>query len=140
MASSNPKLSEDALKSSREVTSKNHVPSTDLVKPVPEPKKHDGLSHEQANGLNTKVDEAINFLASIFEGGQSSQETQDELDKSVLIHWLKLNVGDHEECEKVLNGVKARVFKADTLINELRAMGHDLSDDYVVDLNFFRED
>ncbi|GKA85682.1 hypothetical protein Tco_0807336 [Tanacetum coccineum] len=116
MASSNPKLSEDALKSSREVTSKNHVPSTDFVKPLPEPKKHDGLR------------------------GQSLQETQDELDESVLIDWLKLNVGDHEECEKVLNGVKARVFKPDTLINELRAMGHDLSDDYIVDLNFFRKD
>ncbi|GKE31201.1 hypothetical protein Tco_1450523 [Tanacetum coccineum] len=132
MASSNSKLSEDALKSSPGVTSKNHVPSTDSVKPLPEPKKHDGLSHEKANGLNTKVDEAINFLASIFEG--------DSLDESVLIDWLKLNVGDHEECEKVLNGVKARVFKADALINELRAMGHDLSEDYVVDLNFFRED
>ncbi|GKG27010.1 hypothetical protein Tco_0402713, partial [Tanacetum coccineum] len=76
MASSNSKLSEDALKSSPGVTSKNNVPSTDYVKPLLEPKKHDGLSHEKANGLNTKVDEAINFLASIFEGGQSSQENQ----------------------------------------------------------------
>ncbi|GJZ25702.1 exostosin family protein [Tanacetum coccineum] len=124
MASSNSKLSEDALKSSPEVTSNNHVPSTDSVKPLPELKKHDGLSHEKANGLNNKVDEAINFLASIFEGGQSSQENQDALDEFVLIDWLKLNVGDHEECEQVLNGVKARVFKANALINELRAMGH----------------
>ncbi|GJT30847.1 hypothetical protein Tco_0911122 [Tanacetum coccineum] len=132
MASSNSKLYEDALKSSPEVTSKNHVPSTDSVKPLPELKKHDGVSHEKSNGLNNKVDEAINFLASIFKG--------DELDESVLIDWLKLNVGDHEEYEKVLNGVKTRVFKADALINELRAMGHDLREYYVVDLNFFRED
>ncbi|GKC95006.1 hypothetical protein Tco_1160448, partial [Tanacetum coccineum] len=47
---------------------------------------------------------------------------------------------NHEECEKVLNGVKARVFKANALINELCAMGHYLSEDYIVDLNFFRED
>ncbi|GKB83657.1 hypothetical protein Tco_0950552 [Tanacetum coccineum] len=137
MASLNSKLSEDALKSSPEVTSNS---STHSVKPLPEPKKHDRLSHEKANGLNTKVDEAINFLALIFKGCQSSQENQDALDESVLIDWLKLNVEDHEECEKVLNGVKARVFKPDALFNELRAMGHDLSEDYIVDLNFFRED
>ncbi|GJY25314.1 hypothetical protein Tco_0400040 [Tanacetum coccineum] len=132
MASSNPKLSEDALKSSREGNSKNHGLSTEPVKPLPEPKKDDRLSHEQAKQLNTKVDDAMTFLASIFKG--------DEMDESLLFNWLKLNVGDHEECEKFLNSVKARVFKADALINELRAMGHDLTDDYVVDLNFFRED
>ncbi|GKB61987.1 ribonuclease H-like domain-containing protein [Tanacetum coccineum] len=114
-----------------EESSSNIFLST-LSRILSQPKKHDGLSHEKANGLNTKVDEANNFLASIFEG--------DSLDESVLIDWLKLNVGDHEECEKVLNGVKARVFKADALINELRAMGHDLSEDFIVDLNFFRED
>ncbi|GJT44654.1 hypothetical protein Tco_0953369, partial [Tanacetum coccineum] len=85
-----------------------------------------------AKKLNNKVDDAMTFLALISEG--------DELDESLLIDWLKLNVGDHEECEKVLNGVKARVLKADAFINELRAMGHDLTDEYVADLNFFREE
>ncbi|GKA88512.1 hypothetical protein Tco_0810276 [Tanacetum coccineum] len=80
MASSNSKLSEDALKSSPEVTSKNHVPSTDSVKPLPELKKHDGLSHEKANGLNNKVDEAINFLASIFEEVSAGRCPQTPLD------------------------------------------------------------
>nr|GEW43618.1 hypothetical protein [Tanacetum cinerariifolium] len=78
MPSSNPKLSEDALKSSREGNSENHGLSTEPVKPLPEPKKDDRLSHEQAKQLNTKVDYAMTFLALIFEGSQSSHKNKDD--------------------------------------------------------------
>ena len=64
----------------------------------------------------------------------------DELDVNILLDWLKVNVGDLDECQKVLKGVASKLSKANGLINELRAMGHEITDEYVVDLNFFRED
>nr|GFC12548.1 hypothetical protein [Tanacetum cinerariifolium] len=88
----------------------------EVVKPLVDPKKYDVVHHEHAKQLNNKVDDAMTFLASISEGGQFSQGKR-----------------DHEECENFLNGVKARVLKAVALINELRAMGHDLADEYVAD-------
>lgn len=64
----------------------------------------------------------------------------DELDVCILLNWLKINVGDPDECKKVLDAVMSKVQKTNQLINELREMGHELTDDYVVDLNFFSED
>ena len=64
----------------------------------------------------------------------------DELDETILLDWLKKNVGDLEDSQKVLNGVNSRIMKTCSFINELRAMGHEITDDYVVDLNFFSQD
>ena len=64
----------------------------------------------------------------------------DELDESILLDWLKENVGDLEESRKVLNGVNSKLLKTGSLITELRVMGHEITDDYVVDLSFFSQD
>ena len=64
----------------------------------------------------------------------------DELDESILLDWLKLNVGDPKESLKVLNGVQSKLNKTEAMIQEMRAMGHDLTDDYLVDLNFFSDE
>ena len=64
----------------------------------------------------------------------------DELDESILLDWLKLNVGDPQECQQVLAGCKKKIVKAEDMIKEVRAMGHELTDDYVVDLNFFSDE
>lgn len=63
-----------------------------------------------------------------------------EVDESLLLDWLKVNVGDHEQSQEVLNRLNARVVKVNAMINELRAMGHELNDDDLVDVNFFAED
>ena len=54
----------------------------------------------------------------------------DELDESIFIDWLKLNVGDPQESQKVLNGVKKKIEKTEAMINQIRAMGLELTDDY----------
>lgn len=64
----------------------------------------------------------------------------DELPESIFLDWLKLNVGDPQESLQVLNAVQSKVLKAETMINELRGMGHELTDDYFVDLNFFSDE
>ena len=64
----------------------------------------------------------------------------DELDESIFIDWLKLNVGDPQESQKVLNGVKKKIEKTEAMINQIRAMGLELTDDYFVDLNFFSDE
>lgn len=64
----------------------------------------------------------------------------DELDESIFLDWLKLNVGDPQESQKVLNGVKKKIEKTDAMINQIRAMGLELTDDYFVDLNFFSDE
>ena len=64
----------------------------------------------------------------------------DDLDESIFLDWLKLNVGDPQESQQVLDGVKSKIVKAESMIKELRAMGHELTDDYVVDLNFFGDE
>lgn len=61
----------------------------------------------------------------------------DDFDLEPIIDWLRFNVGDDEACQKLLNSLKTKIDKANDLINQLRAMGHDIDDDYVVDLNFF---
>ncbi|PWA51001.1 hypothetical protein CTI12_AA468340 [Artemisia annua] len=72
--------------------------------------------------------------------GDSSKNNKDELDESILLGWLKENVGDKEESLKVLNAVQLKLDKTRSLIDELRAMGHDITDDHYVDLNFFSAD
>ncbi|GKB45017.1 hypothetical protein Tco_0889959 [Tanacetum coccineum] len=42
--------------------------------------------------IPTKVDDALTFLASIFESGESSQQSKDEFDESILLDWLKLRL------------------------------------------------
>lgn len=64
----------------------------------------------------------------------------DELNESVFLDWLKLNVGDPQESQKVLNGVKKKIEKTEAMINQIRAMGLELTDDYFVDLNFFSDE
>ena len=64
----------------------------------------------------------------------------DELDESIFLDWLKLNVGDPQESQKVLNGVKKKIEKTEAMINQIRAMGLELTDDYFVDLNFFSDE
>ena len=59
------------------------------------------------------------------------------MDESILLDWLKLNVGDPQQSQQVLDGVKAKILKAEAMIKDVRAMGHELTDDYLVDLNFF---
>ncbi|GKD65412.1 hypothetical protein Tco_1307520 [Tanacetum coccineum] len=129
MASSNTTTLKDISKSSCDIKSKMSGLAVEAVKPSTKPNNEYGVS-----------DDALRFLASVFKTGESSQQDKDEFDESFLIDWLKLNVGDHQECQKVLNGVKEKVQKADALMNEIRAMGHDLTNDYVVDLIFLSED
>ena len=64
----------------------------------------------------------------------------DELNESIFLDWLKLNVGDPQESQKVLNGVKKKIEKTEAMINQIRAMGLELTDDYFVDLNFFSDE
>ena len=64
----------------------------------------------------------------------------DDFDLEPIIDWLRFNVGDVEECQKVLNKLMSKINKANDLVNELRAMGHDIDDDYIVDLNFFDDE
>ena len=64
----------------------------------------------------------------------------DELDESIFIDWLKLNVGDPQESQKVLNAVKKKIEKTEAMINQIRAMGLELTNDYFVDLNFFSDE
>ena len=64
----------------------------------------------------------------------------DELNESVFLDWLKLNVGDPQESQKVLNDVKKKIEKTEAMINQIRAMGLELTGDYVVDLNFFSDE
>ncbi|GJV59330.1 hypothetical protein Tco_1465430 [Tanacetum coccineum] len=140
MASPNPKILQNSDKTAIDTKSNIDVPILEAVKPPTESKTDDGVRDKNARLPNNKVNDAITFLASVFEGGESSKHDKDELDESILLDWLKVNVGDPEECQIVLNGVKDRVFKVDAMIDELRAMGHELTDDYVVDFNFFNEE
>ena len=64
----------------------------------------------------------------------------DDFDLEPIIDWLRFNVGDVEECQKVLTNLMSKINKANDLVNELRAMGHDIDDDYIVDLNFFDDE
>ena len=64
----------------------------------------------------------------------------DELDESIILDWLKVNVGDPQECQQVLDGCKKKIVKAEDMIKEVRAMGLELTGDYVVDLNFFSDE
>ncbi|PWA64817.1 hypothetical protein CTI12_AA339830 [Artemisia annua] len=93
-------------------------------------------SDQAKDSSNIKLDDNT-FVSSLFEQGQSSKESEDEFDPTPIIDWLKFNVGDDEACQKLLHSLKTKVDKANDLINQLRAMGHDIDDDYVVDLNFF---
>ncbi|PWA62520.1 DNA helicase Pif1-like protein [Artemisia annua] len=135
MASSNPKN----IKDTNSHAFGNNYKSDDATfvapKPEPKPNSQDGVRSEQSD---SQLDEALRFLKSVFEDGDSSMNKKDELYVNMLLDWLKLNVGDHDECQNVLKGVQSKLLKADGLINELRAMGHELTDDYIVDLNFFR--
>ena len=63
-----------------------------------------------------------------------------ELDESILLDWLKLNVGDPKESLKVLSAVQSKLNKTEAMIQEMLAMGHDLTDDYLVDLKFFSDE
>lgn len=64
----------------------------------------------------------------------------DDFDPEPIIDWLRFNVGDVEECQKVLSNLMSKINKANELVNQLRAMGHDIDDDYMVDLNFFDDE
>jgi hypothetical protein len=93
--------------------------------------------------LNISDDTKINFhvvLSSLLLIFKNFIAVTDELDESILLGWLKENVGDKEESLKVLNAVQLKLDKTRSLIDELRAMGHDITDDHYVDLNFFSAD
>ncbi|PWA77605.1 hypothetical protein CTI12_AA221210 [Artemisia annua] len=140
MASSNPKNNEHAKTQVNGKSSKLKEPIIAAHKPSTQSKtKHEELEQDKKR-IDSKVDEAMRFLASVFEEGDSCDNNKDELDESILLDWLKENVGDLEESQKVLNGVNSKVLKTHSFINELRAMGHEITDDYVVDLNFFSRD
>lgn len=64
----------------------------------------------------------------------------DDFDPEPIIDWLRFNVGDVEQCQKVLSNLMSKINKANDLVNQLRAMGHDIDDDYMVDLNFFDDE
>ena len=64
----------------------------------------------------------------------------DDFDPSPIIEWLRLNVGGDEDCHKLLNSLKTKIDKANDMMNQLRAMGHDIDDDYLVDINFFDDE
>ena len=42
--------------------------------------------------------------------------------------------------KKLLDGLLCKINKAQEMVNALREMGHDIDDDYIVDLKFFDED
>lgn len=76
MDSSNPKISQDK---------KSHAPRTDSKceeqtvrgkKHVTEPSIDDGVHDRRSKGPNTKVDDALRFLTSVFEEGGSSQSNK----------------------------------------------------------------
>ncbi|PWA52160.1 hypothetical protein CTI12_AA457280 [Artemisia annua] len=80
------------------------------------------------------------FSSSSYEEGQSSKDIEDDFDPSPIIDWLRLNVGGDEECQKLLNSLQTKIDKANEMISQLRAMGHDIDDDYLVDINFFDDE
>ncbi|GJW95618.1 hypothetical protein Tco_0175290 [Tanacetum coccineum] len=68
-----------------------------------------------------------------------SSDDEDD-DYIVISSDIKLNIREDEPCDKVLGNLMSNLVKANALINDLRALGHDINDDYVVNLNFFKED
>lgn len=61
-------------------------------------------------------------------------------DPEPIVDWLRFNVGDVEECQKFLCNLMSKINKANDLVSQLRAMGHHIDDDYMVDLNFFDDE
>ena len=54
-----------------------------------------------------------------------------------MFDFLTLKAGNIEPCKKILTGLLSKINKAQQMLNDIRGMGHDLDDDYIINLNFF---
>ena len=73
MASSNPKTFQDTNSHAAQKNSKCEDPTVPGKKDVNQPKEEDEVRDGRSKHENTKVDDALKFLVSVFEEGEPSQ-------------------------------------------------------------------
>ena len=56
-----------------------------------------------------------------------------------MFDFLTLKAGNIKPCKKILTGLLSKINKAQQMLKDIRGMGHDLDDDYIINLNFFDE-
>ena len=61
----------------------------------------------------------------------------DDFDPDLMFDCLTLKAGNIEPSKNILTGLLSKINKAHQMLNSIRGIGHDLDDDYIVNLDFF---